>query len=240
MKTTIRRASIWVFSLNMLAIVLALIISYQGGRDPFGERGYITFFSTFQLLAIAWLADKILHAKKALKPAPKRSIRLFWRAISVGFIFLAADEFLSIHETADVFIHSLLKLQETPVTDRIDDAIIGLYAIFGIIVSLIHRSEIKGHQQAMTFFKWGFILLIGMIVLDFVSNDEVFLGLFFEFQTANLIQEYLYQLEDSLKILAEAFWIMAFYVILVVTKSKKRLESVQDAFQPEEIGWIER
>ena len=44
MKTTIRRASIWVFSLNMLAIVLALIISYQGGRDPFGERGYITFF----------------------------------------------------------------------------------------------------------------------------------------------------------------------------------------------------
>ena len=61
-----------------------------------------------------------------------------------------------------------------------------------------------------------------MIVLDFVSNDEVFLGLFFEFQTANLIQEYLYQLEDSLKILAEAFWIMAFYVILVVTKSKKK------------------
>lgn len=225
MNMTIRKTSVLVFSLNILAIVVALIISYQGGRDPFGERGYITFLSTFQLLAIAWISDKILQTKKELRPISKRSAQLFWRIISIGFIFLAADEFLAIHEATDVFIHSVLDLQETPVTDRIDDVIVGLYGIFGGYIVWRFRDEIKGHKRAIACFKWGFILLFGMVVLDILSNDESILARFFTLSMADTIQMYLSQLEDSIKIIAEGFFIMAFYMILkAVEADSKRLE----------------
>ncbi len=229
MQMTVRKASIGVFLLNILAIVVALIVSVQGGRDPFGERGYITFFSTFQLLAIAWLSGKTLQTKKKLKPPPKKSVRLFWTVISVGFIFLAADEFFSIHELTDIFIHDLFRLQETPVTDQIDDAIVALYGIVGAVVVWTHRDEIKGNQRAIAFLKWSFFLLAIMVILDFVSNDEGFLERFFDPPRADLIQGYLYQLEDSLKILAEACLVSAFYAIWVATKSlQNRLGSVYE------------
>ena len=48
-----------VLFVNALAVLVALIIYQLGGRDPFAERGYLTFWSTLQLLAIALISDKI-------------------------------------------------------------------------------------------------------------------------------------------------------------------------------------
>ncbi len=231
---TIRRASIWVFSLNILAIVVAFIIHHQGGRDPFGERGYITFLSVLQLLAVAWLAYKILRVKTRSKTPLPKSIKLFWWLIIGGFIFLAADEFLAIHEILDLLIHDVFNLQETPVTDRIDDVIVGLYGMFGAGMVWVYRRELTLDKRALTFLKRGFWLLVVMVVIDFVSNDQGFLERFFLPETADLIQAYLYQIEDSFKVLSEAFFILAFYAILkVVEADQKELEHLQEAFQPE-------
>ena len=231
---TIRRATIWVFSLNFAAIILALIVHFQGGRDPFGERGFITFLSVFQLLAIAWLARKILKLKIKAKPPIQKSVKLFWRVICWGFIFLAADEFLSIHETTDMFIHDIFNLEETPVTDRIDDVIVGFYVLFGAGLVWLNRREITVHKRAFSFLKQGFLLTVVMVAIDAFSNDQGFLERFFLPSTADIIQHSLYQLEDSIKILIEAFFILAFYAVFTaVQQAQKKLEHSQGEFQPE-------
>ncbi|MEM6838235.1 MAG: hypothetical protein AAF609_15430 [Cyanobacteria bacterium P01_C01_bin.120] len=231
---TVRRASIWVFSLNFLAIILALIVHYLGGRDPFGERGFISFLSVAQLLAIAWLAHKIFQLKACSKLPFKKSAKLFWRTVTWGFVFLAADEFLSIHEVTDLLIHDIFSLQETPVTDRIDDVIVGLYGIFGAAMVWLNRHEITVHQRAVSFLRRGFLLLIIMVAIDAFSNDQGFLERFLLPSTADIAQHSLYQLEDSLKILIEAFFIMAFYAIFTANEQiQKRLEHSQRAFQSE-------
>ncbi|MEM1278734.1 MAG: hypothetical protein AAGG53_01660 [Cyanobacteria bacterium P01_H01_bin.152] len=230
---TIRRASIWVFSLNILAIVVAFIIHHQGGRNPFGERGYITFLSVLQLLGIAWLAYKILQVKIRTTTLLPKSIKLFWWLIIGGFVFLAADEFLAIHEILDLLIHDVFNLQETPVTDRIDDAIVGLYGMFGAGMVWVYRRELISDKRALAFLKRGFWLLIVMIVIDVVSNDQGFLERFFLPETAELIQAYLYQIEDSFKVLSEAFFVLAFYTVLkVVEVEQKKLEHFRAVFQP--------
>jgi hypothetical protein len=230
---TIRRATIWVFAVNILAIVVALIIHFQGGRDHFGERGFITFLSVFQLLAIAWLTYKIFRLKKQSKLSVKKSAKIFWGILAGGFVFLAADEFLSSHEITDLFIHDIFSIQETPVSDRIDDLIVGLYGCFGVGLIWLNRHEVTTSKRAFSFLKTGFLLMIFMVAIDTFSNDQGFLERFFSPITADLVQHYLYQLEDSLKILIEACFLVAFYGIFKTLKQEqKRLEHSQDALQP--------
>ena len=224
----------WVLFGNALAVVLALVIYHHGGRDHFGERGFITFLSTFQLLAIAWLSDKTAQIRKASPGAENHQSALLWRIIAWGFIFLAADEFLAIHEVTDLFIHDVFNLQETSLTDSIDDFIVLLYGIFGAWILWVNRLELKPHKQAIAFLKRAFVLLFLMIGLDFFANGQKLLELFLDPATANTVQFHLYHLEDSLKVFIEALLIAAFYSIFRTVKSQqKRLEYSQRASQPE-------
>ena len=228
------RASIWVFSLNFAAIAAAIVIYYQGGRDPFGERGFITFLSSAQLLAIAGLNYQIFRVKKAASQSAKPSAHRLWQLLALGFVFLAADEFLAIHEVTDLFIHDVFNLQETVMTDRIDDAIVGLYAIVGLVMVWTHRREFFVSAPAIAFLKTGFGLLGVMVVIDVVTNDELFFYRLFQPATAEIVDTALYNLEDSLKILTEACLILAFYSILMVTNAHtKRLAGVNDTCQPD-------
>ena len=224
----------WVLFGNALAVVLALVIYHHGGRDHFGERGFITFLSTFQLLAIAWLSDKTAQIRKASPGAENHQSALLWRIIAWGFIFLAADEFLAIHEVTDLFIHDVFNLQETSLTDSIDDFIVLLYGIFGAWILWVNRLELKPHKQAIALLKRAFVLLFLMIGLDFFANGQKLLELFLDPATANTVQFHLYHLEDSLKVFIEALLIAAFYSIFRTVKSQqKRLEYSQRASQPE-------
>ena len=60
-----------------------------------------------------------------------------WGLIAGGFVFLAVDEALQIHERLDFVIHKALNIRETALTDRLDDAIIAtmlfsVWAPYGI------------------------------------------------------------------------------------------------------------
>ncbi|MGD1943965.1 MAG: hypothetical protein ACFB0G_21935 [Leptolyngbyaceae cyanobacterium] len=215
--------------------MLALVIYHHGGRDHFGERGFITFLSTFQLLAIAWLSDKTAQIRRTTsKPAENQSA-LLWRIIAWGFIFLAADEFLALHEVTDHFIHDIFNIQETSLTDSIDDFIVLLYGIFGAWILWINRLELKPHKQAIAFFKRAFVLLFLMIGLDFFANGQKLLELFLDPATANTVQFHLYHLEDSLKVFIEALLIVAFYSIFrTVEDQQKKLRHSQRASQQEQ------
>ncbi|NER80714.1 MAG: hypothetical protein F6K42_14320 [Leptolyngbya sp. SIO1D8] len=212
---TIRLASFLVMFWNSLAVTVALVIYNHGGKDHFGESGFITLLSTLQLLAIALLADKILQARKPEQKEPLwKQPYAVWRIISFSFIFLAADEYLSIHEVLDLLIHDIFDWQETGLTDRIDDLIVGLYGIVGIGTLFIYRGELKPYRKSFPLFTWGFALLFCMVGLDTLTNEKDFLELFFEHNLADTIYIWLIHLEDSLKVFAEAFFILAFYSIL--------------------------
>lgn len=61
-----------------------------------------------------------------------RDPSVVWAIIASGFLFLAADEVLRIHENLDQLIHYVFGLKETNLTDRIDDLIVGMYGLVGI------------------------------------------------------------------------------------------------------------
>lgn len=232
---TVRMASVWILGGNILAVLLALVIYGAGGRDHFGERGFITFLSTFQLLAIAGLSYKIRQTKSHQRNASEKvSAVVLWRVITWGFVFLAADEFLSLHEVADLFIHDIFNLRETGLSDRLDDIIVGLYGAVGVWVVMHYRQEFTAHKIAIGFFKKGFILLFVMVGLDLLTNEQDLLEIFFNPELSNSIQTQVFHLEDSLKLLAEAFFALAFYAILKSVKSaSKKLEYSHAASQLE-------
>jgi hypothetical protein len=218
---TMRRASVWIFCVNAIAVLVALMIYQHGGRDHFGERGFITFLSTFQLLVIAGLSHQIAKVKTQVSSMSKQSATLVWRVIAWGFVFLAADEFLSLHEVTDLFIHDLFNLQETGLTDRLDDLIMASYGMFGLGLLWVYRDEFKPYKSALAFFKKGFMLLFMMILLDLAANEQDLLELFFAPDTANTIQRHLDHVEDSLKVFAEAFFLVAFYSIRQTVKFRQ-------------------
>jgi hypothetical protein len=208
----IRWVPVSVVLVNVLAVLIAVIIFQLGGRDPFAERGYLTFWSTLQLLAIALISDKIRQLPHRQGGSAHRLSWIWW-VISFGFIFLAADEFLAIHEVTDLFIHDLFNLQETPLTDRIDDVIIGLYVLFGLAILWVLRAEFYAFRKAMPWFKLAIMLIVGMLGVEWIAGYQHVIKEVVHSRTAGLIKDSLYQLEESLKILAEAFLVLAFHSV---------------------------
>jgi hypothetical protein len=134
---------------------------------------------------------------------------------------LAADEIFKIHENIDFLIHRVFGIQETGLTDRIDDFLVGLYGLLGIGVLFAYRNQLKTYREAFPFFIFGFVLLFSMVAFDVVTNRNDILPLIFDHHLAATLYTYLSLAEDSLKIFAESFFILGFYVILQTTKSRE-------------------
>ena len=207
---------------NALAVSAAITIYSYTGVNHFQEDGFITILSVFQLLAISWLSYKILQTRNVTRRCVLwRDSSALWGIISLGFLFLAADEFFQIHEKIDFQIHYLFNIPETGFTDRIDDILVGIYGLAGISTLIAYRDELKTHRKALPFFICGFVLLFAMIVLDVLTNRRDILQVLFDYNSAIVLDVWLSHAEDSLKVFAEVFFIGAFYVILQKTMQKK-------------------
>ncbi len=125
-----------------------------------------------------------------------------------------------IHENIDHQIHYVFNLQETILTDRIDDVIIGLYGLAGIGVLIAYRDELKTYREALPFFTCGFVLLFTMVGLDLFTNRNDILPVLFDHHHNKpaVFYPWLSHAEDWLKVFAEAFFILAFYAILQKAK----------------------
>lgn len=199
---------------NSLAVIATVAIYEYTGVNNFKENGFITIFSVIQLLVISWLAFKIFQARRVGRVRPFLSgSSAVWIIISVGFLFLAADDFFKIHEKIDHQIHRIFNITETPLTDSIDDVLIGLYGLIGIGVLIAYRNELKAYREARPFFTCGFIFMFFMVMLDILTNRRSTLQIFFDGDLSPFLHLWLSHLEDSLKIFAEAFFILAFYSI---------------------------
>lgn len=198
--------------LNSLAISLAIIIYKNTGYNHFGENGFITILSAVQLLVVSMLPYKIYQARGMMgRSSFWRDPSVVWAIIASGFLFLAADEVLRIHENLDQLIHYVFGLKETNLTDRIDDLIVGMYGLVGIGVLIAYRDELKKYMRNPLFLVLGFVLMFTMVVLDTLSHKNDILAEILGGEMAASLYGWLSFAEDSSKILAEAFFITAFY-----------------------------
>ena len=216
-----------VLILNTLAVKVAILIYRHTGVNHFNEGGFITFFSALQLVVISSLSYKIFQIRSKKRGYSLwRNPSAIWLIIALGFLFLTADELFRIHEKVDSLIHVVFNLQETSLTDRIDDIIIGLYGLVGIGLLVAYREEVKTQTKNYQLFVCGFVLLFTMVTFDVLTNRIDILLLFFEHERAVLLHSWISLAEDSLKIFAEAMFVLGFYTTL--QKAKYMREELVD------------
>lgn len=224
---TIRLVFFLVLILNSLAVSAGVIIYNYTDVDPFSEGGFITKLSVSQLFLLAWLSFKIFQSRRVIsRHSLSRDSSTVWLIVALGFLFLAVDDLFMIHENLDGLIHEVFNMQETALTDRIDDFLVGLYGLAGIGVLIIFRDELKAYREAFPSFIFGFVLLFIMVSLDMLINRNDILPLIFDHDHVDVLNVWITLAEDSLKVFAEAFFILAFYAIFQKVKQHMEVEPV--------------
>jgi len=211
----------FVLTLNLLAVITATTIYRHTGVNHFKEGSFLTTLSCLQLLVISGIVFQIK------KHSLWKNSSVVWIFIALCFLFLAADEFFEIHETIDHIIHYIFNIQETALTDRIDDVLVGLYGLAGASVLIFFRQELMPYKRSAPLFISGFLLLFAMVIIDVITNRPDILPLLLDAHQAAPLHTFLSLSEEALKIFAESFFLLAFYTILQISKLNRPVELAQ-------------
>ena len=209
-------------SLDLLAVLLALGLGFALHQSPTaytGEGDPITWLSFVHLLVISGIAGGVFYCRTGGRLREVwRNPAFVWLLIALGFLFLALDEVARIHESLDRFVHRVLQLQETGLTDRLDDAIVLGYGFIGASVLYVYRCELVQYRAALSLVMCGFVLFVLMGVLDaLVNRPDVFLFMGIGQEGSESLGKWLGGVEEGLKILAEAAFLGAAYTCLCLT-----------------------
>jgi len=198
----------FVLTLNTTVILFVVVYLYAtggpipGGDFPeegtylFKEKMFGTLFSTFQIATIGLIA--LLLAFSSFSKNRRHEL-LFWSLSCLGFFFLALDEYYLIHENLDRWIISSLHLPNNRLTNRIDDLIVLLYGVIGILVLKQSWGWLKKYREFVTFVKVGLVFLFLMVLFD----------------TAHIKLTPVKELEeDAFKLLGEANFLIAYFSCL--------------------------
>ena len=215
---TVKKVLVLTISINAIFIGIGVLIGKTPEQYFSKEASYITWVSFFQLLYIAYLSlaiFKLRNKKKAFWQNPA----LLWGIIAFGFLFLALDEVIRIHENLDRIIHRSFHIRENAFSDRIDDAIIAVYAFIGIGTLCLYKEELKIFRSTLLLFIIGFAFVFLMVGAEMIVNRNDILPVLF---SSKEIVHFLYSafkvLEEALKLFAEAILITAFYYCIQITK----------------------
>ena len=85
-------------------------------------------------------------------------------------LFLAVDEVARLHESFDRSVHRNFGLQETVLSDRLDDAIVLGYGVLGVMVLYAYRTELAAYREVLPLVTCGVTLFVFMQGLDTVGN----------------------------------------------------------------------
>jgi hypothetical protein len=199
----------------IVLVAIALGISTTGKPSRyFGEGRFTTFVSCVQLLAVTLLSTRIFLARRSwIYTVSPSAAAWVWSLIAGGFAFLAADEALQIHERLDLVIHKALNIRETALTDRLDDAIIAIYALFGVGILWYFRRELLFFKPSGKLLGAGFVCLFGSVLCDALSNDEVVIVLLLgHTEWSTKLVQWIAVGDGSFTLIAEGFFVAAFYL----------------------------
>ena len=212
---TARQILLILLFLETLFIIIAIAKAIDRDLSPahyFGENRLITDVSCVQLLIAAVLSlITFCYVKFSSNPELKKN-GWFWLIVSFGLVFLAFDDAYEIHEYIDFWLHSVLNIQQTDLTDLADDLIVGGYALIFLAYVAFKWNTIQIFRSSFRLFQMGFILTAIMIVLDILSNNDYFISLIIDRAiAAKLTEQWLSVIEDSAKIFAEGMFIAGIY-----------------------------
>mgnify|MGYP003628313295 FL=1 len=163
------------------------------------------------LLITSMICYRILNVRRKPNAPMLSGPSRIWALIAAGFMYLALDETFSIHEKIDKMIHSVLAMEETGLSDRIDDFIIPLYGIIGAILIYFHRTEFRSLTVFYKYLVAGFMFLCVMVFLDAFSNRaDVIEYLGFEGVARKNIKMTAKYGEETMKLLSEAAFLFGF------------------------------
>ena len=229
--SSVKSKAVFVFSLETVLILIGVSMALIRDRNPmryFDEGGFITWLSVLQLFFISYLCHKIsqLRLRQSRSSQGWKTSGRAWQVMMLGFIFLALDEYFQIHEALDAMIQGLFGLEKAPIWSRIDDFIILLYAIVGIVFLQTFKKEIQQFSSSSKWFLIGFGFCFLTIALDMLSHNASMMAPFV--QDADQLRDvhnWFKTLEEIPKILAEGAFIIAFEYCLVVAKAKSQRSS---------------
>jgi len=184
----------------------------------FEDGGFITYVSVIQLFILSHFAYKIFKERSQVFSHPWQSSIAIWAIMSLGFSFLALDDLLMIHEWMDEVIHSVGGFEETAVSDRLDDIIIGIYGLLAIGGLVHYRKEIKTYRAVLSPVVTGFVLLFVTVGIDILTNRDDILLMMFSPEATAVISYWMVVPEEGLKLLSEAFLILAIHTCYGIAK----------------------
>jgi hypothetical protein len=195
----------------VFAIVHGLIHSGNPSRY-FGEGRYTTAVSCFQLLLTAFFSFSIFRTRKAAADSKWMAGYWVWLIMGGGFVFLAADDALQIHERIGHAINKLLPFTGTPFAGRADDAVIGIYGLIGLFVLWLFRREILEFRVILRFLGIGFVFMFLSVICDSLGHhDDIFLKLTGEIRSAKRLQAWADVGDGGFTLLAEGMFAAGFY-----------------------------
>lgn len=168
------RMVFWTLCATAVASVCLELVFEIYKRKPFDENGVVTLLSFSQLLLTAFMALAIWRIRRPPGQLSLRDESSIWAIIAAGFFYLSADEVILLHEGAGHSFHKVLGLAETAWSSRLDDMLVGVYGIIGIIVLWRYREEILRFPLFFRLLKWGFALLFLSVVADALSHKPDF------------------------------------------------------------------
>ncbi|MEB3287358.1 MAG: hypothetical protein VKJ04_07635 [Vampirovibrionales bacterium] len=160
----------------------------------------MTWLSAAQLMTVSllsWMVFKRYRKTFDFHNAEDfKKIKRLWKAeyiwllMSWGFLYLAVDELLMIHEIIDKAIHFIFQIQETAITDRLDDVIVLFYALLGLSALWMSRHEMVKYVAAAPLLCCAVIATFTMIGFDLLTSDSSEVFVFLENQRAFEAQLY--------------------------------------------------
>lgn len=209
--------------LESLVIAIAIAKAITRDLSPahyFGENGLVTDASCIQLAIASILALATFWTVKHSRNSQLTKNGWFWLVVSCGLVFLAFDDAYEIHEHLDLWLHRVLQIQQTDLTDLADDLIVGGYLLMSLICVALKWRSLQIFRGSFTFFKIGFGLSVLMVILDMAGNNDYFiLSVVEDVTRARLLEQWLGVVEDSVKIIAEGMFIVGIYQCWQIAKS---------------------
>jgi len=213
-----------ILGIDICVIVVAVVLGQTQRWTTsqfFAENGFVTYFSSLQLLVLAWLGWKTLQLRSVQSNSRVwEPPVLVWLIISAFSLYLFMDEFFRLHENIDLIIHRFLGLEESALSDRIDDLLVCSYGLLALLGSYLFSGELKRYARTFPFFAAGFVLFFLMIILDILTNrNDVLQIIFTDRLLANKLYHRLGLIEDMLKLFSEGLFLGAFYYCFEIARS---------------------
>lgn len=218
----------WSTTRGMLLVILALQaavfwVPLAAGVRPMrytSDSSLPAILSFCNLVVTGVVCWRTYRLRRSGGPFGWSASATIWALMAVGFVFLGIDEVARIHENLGAQLRRLaFNDEETLLSSRLDDLIIGTYGLIGAATVVGYRREFLPFRGALRVVALGFCFMFGMVVLDVLTHNREILEKFIaDPKQVRFAFVWLSVLEEQFKLLAEGVFLGAFIYCLRVSR----------------------